>query len=67
MFTATLWVLGPSDINWRINALFHRPSRRAAIDRASTELAWYQERGYRGYVRVEAPELPVPLRSGEVG
>lgn len=58
--TATVWVRGPDDINWRTNAMFHRPDFGSAIERASQETAWYAARGYRVFVGPEAPELDVP-------
>lgn len=60
MITATVWVRGPDDLNWRINAMFHRDNFHDAITRAQRESSWYQARGYRVFVGPDAPELDVP-------
>ena len=60
MYTATLWVRGPNDLTWRVNASFHRSNCHDAVSRASEEQSWYVQRGYRVYVGPEAPELDVP-------
>lgn len=56
MITATVWVRGPEDINWRINAVFHRDTMTEALERAVAESTWYQRQGYRVYVGPDAPE-----------
>lgn len=60
MMTATVWVRGPHDINWRVNARFHRPDWPSAYEAASRECRWYARRGYRTYIGPEAPEMHVP-------
>lgn len=60
MFTATLWVRGPDDLNWRVNARFTRSNCHDAVSRVHDEMRWYQARGYRVYCGPEAPEMPVP-------
>ena len=60
MFTATLWVRGPDDINWRLNANFHRPSWPLALQRVQVEVNWYNDKGYRTFVGPDKPELDVP-------
>jgi len=67
MFKANVWVRGPHDLNWRLNATFTRSNCHDAVDRASDEIRWYESRGYRTFVGPEAPELDVPLLPEEIG
>lgn len=60
MFTANLWVRGPQDVNWRLNASFHRPDMFSAVERVNEEIMWYAKHGYRYWAGPEAPETDVP-------
>lgn len=56
MISATVWVRGPHDDDWRINAVFHRSNVHDAASRAGEEQRWYERRGYQTHVGPEAPE-----------